>query len=257
VSVKTRVNHSVDKALTAIIQIAEEPGEWSTSQLARNLGLSKSAVHYILGTLKQRGFLRQDEISHKWRLSTMFVALGQKVKGRLGIREIAYPYMKQLVDMTGEAAYLLVPRGREAVLLERVEPQSGIQVTMRLGESAPLYAGAGHKIILAFMSDDELFEMLGRGPLPKVGPSSPETFEALAVQIESARRLGYLYTEDEYIEGIAGVAAPIRDDSGHALASLTIAGFKHRLGPRKEELADAVLRMSKAVEKALAIRVKE
>lgn len=245
-----RTLSTVDNALRLMVHMARPPGSWGVSQLSRDLDLGKSVVHSLLQTLKARGFVEQDADS-SYRLGYSMLALSAAVSGQMGIRQLALPEMHELARRAEEAVYLMVLGRNEGILIERVDPSNHVRVTMEVGQTGHLHAGCSHKVMLAFLSDDEIDRYIEETGLPRLTPHTVTDPEQLRRDLAEVRRHGYVYTEQESFEGIGGVAAPIFDASDRPVASISLAGFMQRLQPRSEELAGYVLAAANRISRAL------
>lgn len=247
---KGRKLQTVDNALRLLMHLAKPPGIWSITQLSRDLNLKKSVVHSLLATLRSSGFVDQDSDS-RYRLGLQLLVLGEAVHGRFAIRQVALPILRNLALASEESAYLMVLGGDKGVLLERVDPPSPLRITMEVGQVGYLHAGSSHKVMLAFLSPEEIDRYIEISGLPALTPWTTTDSSELKRQLAEIRALGYAYTEQESFEGIAGLAAPIFDRRGMVTASVGLAGLVQRLRPRYQELAVSVTAAAGEISRAI------
>ncbi len=251
---ETRTLRTVDNALRLMTHLALPPGSWGVSQLSRELGLGKSVIHSLLQTLKARDFVEQDA-DLTYRLGYQVLALGGAVQGQMGIRRVSLPEMHHLAEETQEAVYLMVLWRQRGVLLERVEPEQHVRVTMEVGQSGHLHAGGSNKIIMAFLTQAEIDRYILETGLRRFTPHTITDPELLREQLARIREHGYAYSEQESFEGIAGLAAPIFDHQGKVVASIGVAGIIQRLKPRLDEMVPHVVEAAGRISRALGHRV--
>ena len=68
------------------------------------------------------------------------------------------------------------------------------------------------------------------------------------------RREGFATTVDELELGLSAVAAPVLDDSGRAIAALSVSGPTLRLSPRRvAELRPIVIKQARALAEQLGV----
>ncbi|MEU1166916.1 helix-turn-helix domain-containing protein, partial [Streptomyces sp. NPDC005921] len=91
------------------------------SALARALGLPKTTVQRSLTTLADSGWIEQQASTGRWQVGVRAFVVGSAVSARGGLRSIALPMMRELGVEVGETVHLMVPTGREVVLVERVD----------------------------------------------------------------------------------------------------------------------------------------
>ena len=252
---ETRKLQTVDNALRLLMHLARARGPVGVTQLSRELGLGKSVVHSLLSTLKARRFVEQDPDS-SYRLGYQLLVLGESVQGEMGIRRLALPVMRELVDYAQEAGYLMVPGRNVGILLDRVDPDNEVRVTMEIGQVSDLHAGASSKAILAFLSPGEIEEYIRETGLPRITRDTTTDPQELREELAEIRRRGYSYSEQQLFEGIAGLAAPVLDRHGRVVASVGLASLIQRLRPRREELAPAVMDAAGQISRSLGHRVR-
>ena len=96
------------RGLQIMNQLEDAPEGLSVTHIARQLQLEKSSVSRFLRTLHNYGYVEQDERTRRYRLGARLVALGQRRLHQFTLREQARPFLRQLVDETGECAHLAV-----------------------------------------------------------------------------------------------------------------------------------------------------
>ncbi len=100
---------SIDKALEVCEALSRSPRGASVAELARMLGLPPPTVHRLLGVLKRRGYVRQDEETQRYGLTLKMLDLSFRFLGRSELRLHAYPVLREYVLKSGLRAFLAVP----------------------------------------------------------------------------------------------------------------------------------------------------
>jgi DNA-binding IclR family transcriptional regulator len=77
------------------------------------------------------------------------------------------------------------------------------------------------------MTDDEVRELLGPGPLQAITPRTIVDPEELISQLAVVRRNGYATVEDENIIGISSVGALIGDPSAETRSAISVSFSRH------------------------------
>lgn len=193
------------KGLHILERFVFDKPEWGARELAAHLGISKSVLHKFLMTLERYGWLEKSS-SGKYRLSMGFYRFAAIVAARCDLKTVARNVMESLRPKSDGNLYLCVRDGQHLVFVERVEGNDRVQYVMHLGQRYPLAVGSAGKVILAFCSDEE----------------SEGLPEKLREELRDIRLRGYAVTYGERIEGVIGIAAPIRDSTGKAIASLDL-----------------------------------
>lgn len=108
---------SIEKALDVCEVLAGAPRGLSVTELARAVRQPAPTVHRLLGVLKRRGFVRQDEETMRYGLTLKMLDLSFRLLGRSELRLHAYPVMREFVLQTGLRAFIAVPGAGEVTYL--------------------------------------------------------------------------------------------------------------------------------------------
>jgi len=226
----------LDRAMALVNLLARAPGPASLSRLAADAGLHTASAHRILGALIAHGLVEKTRAG-EYDLGVRWLEVGNRLRARLNIRQVAMPHMQALATATGETVNLIVRRGDEAVYVERVSGgQTMIQVVQVVGAHAPLHVTAVGKIFLAEDSASGVLGYAQRTQLPAYTPNTLTTPEALAAELDVIRREGLAHDREEAELGVACIGAPIRDADGKLVAGLSISAPADRHKPAWPEL---------------------
>ena len=221
----------LDRAMALVGVLARAPGPISLTRLAQEAGLHTASAHRILGALMAHGLVEKTGAG-EYDLGVRWLEVGNRLRARLNIRQLAMPFMQRLAELTGETVNLIVRRGDEAVYVERVTGgQTLIQVVQVVGAHAPLHVTAVGKI---FLADDTASGVMGyaeRTGLPAYTPNTLTTLDALAAELDAIRREGLAFDREEAELGVACIGAPVRDAEGKLVAGLSISAPADRHKP--------------------------
>jgi DNA-binding IclR family transcriptional regulator len=222
----------LDRAMALISILSRSPGPLNLGRLAAQAGLHTASAHRILGALMAHGLVEKTGAG-EYDLGVRWLEVGNRLRARLNIRQVAMSAMQQLAELTGETVNLIVRRGDEAVYVERVSGgQTMIQVVQVVGAHAPLHVTAVGKIFLAEDSASGVMGYAERTGLPAYTPNTLVTLDALRAELETIRREQLAYDREEAELGVACIGAPIRDAEGKLVAGLSISAptDRHRPG---------------------------
>jgi len=221
----------LDRAMALVGVLSRAPGPVSLTRLAGEADLHTASAHRILGALMAHGLVEKTGAG-EYDLGVRWLEVGNRLRARLNIRQVAMPCMQQLAEMTGETVNLIVRRGDEAVYVERVTGgQTMIQVVQVVGAHAPLHVTAVGKIFLAEDSASGVMGYAERTGLPAYTSNTLTTLEKLRAELEVIRREQLAYDREEAELGVACIGAPIRDAEGKLVAGLSISAPADRHKP--------------------------
>lgn len=185
----------------------------SLKSISEQTGLHPSTAHRILNDLASGGLVERSGPG-AYRLGIRLLALGNLVKARLDVRDLAVRPMQELHRVTGQSVSLFVRHDDEALCVERtVSERSGVQVTRVMGLRLPITGCAAGKVLLVNES------ALVLGALCQATSLRPESLQAELGQI---RQAGVAIDVEPGEPGSQTVVAPIHDDLGGVAASLAL-----------------------------------
>lgn len=207
-----------------------EGGERVT-QLAQRICLSQPTTHRLLRSLMDEGMVEQDGRSKRYRLSLEFFALAARAGNTGNLRELVRPSLLRLSASLGDSLFLLARSGFDAICLDRSEGPFPIRTfTGDIGGRVALGVGQGSLAILAFLPEEERDTVI-RYNLPRLKDFHLYDEVFLRAEVENVRALGYAGRNTGVLQGMAGLAVPILDREGRAVAALSVATISDRLGP--------------------------
>ena len=238
---------AVERAVELLYLLGER-GEASLPVLARDIGSSRSAVRRILTALRRKGLVDLDPVTDRYSLSWLVLSLARSRQDRVGLREVAVGPMTELRDLTKETVTLNVRSSFQRVCIEQIEGQEEVRWQGEIGRIDVLYAGAGGKALLAYFPPDELELYLAQVSRRQLTAHTILDRDELEKELADIRRRGYATGRQDRQLGVSGVSAPIFNDAGEAIASITIAAPAARGTPEQlEAWAPAVLQAASRI----------
>lgn len=250
----SRAPLTVVKTLRLLDYFTADRPECGLSDLSRAARMPKATVARCLAALEQTGFLAQDPETKNYRLGYKLMELGNLVRDQIELRKVALPFMVALRDKSGESVHLTAVVDGEGTYLEKVDSLQPIRLWTRLSGRGPLYAGASRKILLAYLTEEEIDAVIKKG-LVKFTDRTITDPDALREHLRGIRERGWAISAGELFPESASVAAPIRDDTGKVVAGLSIAGPASRFtDERVAELIPMVVEAANAISRTLGYR---
>ncbi|MDR7505874.1 MAG: helix-turn-helix domain-containing protein, partial [Armatimonadota bacterium] len=108
----------MERAATLLHRFTVDDPVLDLSGAARHLNVSRSTAYRVLRSLEAGGLLVYDRQQRSYHLSLAVARLGQVALAGIDLRAAARPYLRRLVEATGESAFLLVVEGRSAVVID-------------------------------------------------------------------------------------------------------------------------------------------
>ena len=225
----SKLNQSVQKAMTLLRATATHPDGASVSALARAAKLPRATALRLIQTMEREGLLLRVPQEDRVLLGPELIRLARGVDMGTVLRELAGARLGELSEAL-----------RETVTLSVVAPDGGLDLVHQVdgpqhlvprswvGRRFPLHASSSGKVLLSTY-DSERLERYLREPLLALTPSTITTPRALRRELKQVREQGFAATVDEIEQGLAGVSVGIFSETGAVLGAINVSGLSQRL----------------------------
>lgn len=220
-------------------------------EVAKSLGIPRTTVFRLMQTLEHLGFLERAD--RQFRLGPAVLRLGFEYLASLELTDVARPLLERLRDATGFSSQLVIRDGLDVVVVLKSAAPTTFASSVNVGTRLPAHATILGRAILADMEDAELKALYADGRLPAASRNTPKTVADLRKVLAEDRARGYAISESFYETGISGVAAPVRDHTGRAIAAISVVVPKVTLDPK--ELRDSLVQQVLGTAAALSNRL--
>jgi IclR family transcriptional regulator, acetate operon repressor len=208
------------------------------TQIASQLKLPKSAAHRMLMAMIERGFVAQDAVSERYRLTLKLAALGVRSLAEMNIPEVCQPVLDRLAAKTGELIRMTLVEDRSLFWVAKAQgAHSGLRYDPDMGHRVVLHATSTGRAWLATLDDDEAVKIV-----LEHGFDVPARFNRhlicndrdLRNELRRTRKRGYGLAIEEGEAGTAALAVVIFNQlDGNAVGTVSIAGPTVRLKPER------------------------
>ena len=245
-----RILKTVSRALE-IIRALEQLDGAGVTELADHLDVSKSAAYNYLMTLEDQKLVVKEGSTYS--LSLQFLLLGEYVRNRNTLYETGKGEIERLAEETGEYAHLATEQHGLGVNLYKVQGEKAVgsdYQTNKLQKPDYLHFSATGKSILAFLPRDRVEEIVDRYGLARKTGNTITDREELFAELDDIRERGYAYNDEEEIEGLQAIGAPIRDRKGRVLGSLSVSGPIRRMNDAQyhDDIVEKVTNAANVIE---------
>lgn len=242
------MDKTLAKGLSILELLVQEDAALGVTEIGKRLELSKSNAHRILQTLAALGYVVSAD--GRYALTSKLSILGSRVLDRLDVRRVAMPELERLAETTRETVHLSILDHEYAIYIEKIDSPQPIRAYSRIGGRAPAWCVATGKALLAFAPSGQVRALPAE--LPQSTARSIANLSDLLDELEQIRHRGYASNLGEWREDVGGIAAPIRDASGYAVAALGVSGPITRITAEFiAEIAPAVVTSAAAVSRQL------
>ena len=219
---------SVKKAFQILDLVARRDNLLTISDLARELGIGKSTVHGITQALEGIGAVVRDEKTKRYTLGMTLFELAHKVYARIDLKDLARPILEDLMRSTRQSVFLGIRSADRVSIIDIVESIQDLKITAHIGARLPLLAGATGKVLMASLAEEEAAQLIRTVGLRRNTENSITDPDRYLEEIRRARDSGYALDDEEYMQGVRAVAAPIHVQ-GRQLSAIWVVGLSQSM----------------------------
>jgi DNA-binding IclR family transcriptional regulator len=242
---------SIDRGAQLLALVLEADAPRGLGELAADAGLPKSTASRLLGALERNGLVEQEGLRGAFRAGPVMARFAGRGLSARRLVELSERPMAALADATGETINVAVARPLGVEHLAQVESRHYLGTSDWVGRRVPFHCSANGKVLLAF----DAAGAAAQSPLEALTSKTIVEPALLSAELRTVRRDGYATAVDELELGLSAVAAPVLDETGRAVAALSISGPTLRLSPRRvAELRPIVIKQARALGEQLGHR---
>ncbi|WP_415380564.1 IclR family transcriptional regulator [Halosimplex sp. TS25] len=230
-----------------ILDVLQERGKSNVTELDGALDYSRSTIHSHLQTLeKQRMVVRE---GYDYRLSLRILDMARGVRDHVGNYDVIRDEVDALAAESGETAQFGIEEHGQVSYLYKTSGENGIKSASEIGTKQPIHSTALGKSILAYLPDDRVEEIVYSCEYERRTPNTISGPGELLEELDRTREQGYGLDDEENVEGIRCIAAPVKSD-GQVLGAVSLTGPSVRFTTDRihGELSDLVQYTANIVE---------
>jgi IclR family pca regulon transcriptional regulator len=246
---------SLRRGLLVLSCLGHEGTPLGLSELSQRSGLDKATVHRVARVLVESGYLTQDPVTRSYALGLRILDLGFATLARLGVRELALPYMRSLAEQfTGASVSLSVLDRGEPLYIERISQRRiSMNVDVHVGTRIPAHCSSMGKALLAALPPEESSVLIRGQELTAWTPRTIVSVALLEAELERVRSAGYALNDEETALGLRSLAGAVLDAAGRPAAALNVAvsAAEVSVAQLEHDVAPAVLDAVAAISRHL------
>ncbi|MGI6559534.1 MAG: IclR family transcriptional regulator [Limnochordia bacterium] len=220
---------SVDRSLDILEALANSDRPMGVSEIGKQLGIHVATTHGILATLLSRGYVEQEEGTNRYRLGYKFYQLARLYINQCDLHQAALPHLHDLRTALGERVSLATLRNFDIVFLIVLDSYHLLRLKPNVENSTRIHCTAIGKVLLAFQPTSDIEYYLEHTELVRYTANTIGDKDAFLKHLEEIRAQGYALNEEEEIEGVFGIGAPVFYSNGFLAGAVSTAIPTERL----------------------------
>ncbi|MEY8037894.1 IclR family transcriptional regulator [Saccharopolyspora cebuensis] len=211
---------AVERAFDVLELFLDVP-ELSAPEITAKLGLPRTTVHELVGTLAERGYLTTSG-GNRFRLGVRSFQLGAVYAERLDLAREGQAVAEEIAERCQETVHVGVREGAGVLYVAKVDSSHPVRMVSAVGRLLPAHCTAIGKVLLAALPRAEFDEVYPEPELPAMTAGSITSRAALLDELAAIAGGGVAREHCESNDAVACVAAPVRDHSGAVVAAMSI-----------------------------------
>lgn len=240
-----RLNASVVFSLEAL-DFLETEGSASLTELSGALGIHKSRVMRLCGTMERMGYVIRRGEDARYALGPRVLSLGKAFERHNPLLHVLRPQLERIArELDENVSFQIIRYDRRLCVCSVCRAQLARYVTPE-GSEAKFPYGAAAKLMLAWGPAELRAKILAAAPYPRYTEHTPTTADEVLRAIEKTLKQGYAVSREERTYGTAALDVPVFGAGCELLGALGLASTTERLTPELIEKAVPALRKAAA-----------
>ena len=212
---------AIARYLDILMFVARSDGPVRVSDVATGTGTSRTTVYRTLESLHREGWLRAHGSPRRFSPSLRLAEIGIAVLRHNHIRDVLIPHAIDLARLTQHYCSIAFYEDGEVIHTDAVLHLSERVYTALAGARYPATTGASGKILLAYQPPEELDRVLAR-TITRFTDRTRTDPEEVRQDLKVCRARGYGLSDRELTDDTVGIAVPVFDAPGSAVAALAV-----------------------------------
>jgi len=221
---------------TELIEVLAAEGPQSPADIATRIAVPRSSVYRLIEGLIAISLVETLDDS-RVRLTSRWLHLADSARDAMVEWATAGTVLDDLVEATGQTAFLTVRRGDRAVCIDWRQGRGIGVLALKPGRSLPLYAGAAGRVLLAFGDHDAV---LDGAPYRALTPRSLINRDDLVDDVDKTLRQGWVLSDEDVTLGISALGMPIINREGTVLGAVSLGGLAAEVTARAPEFLEQI-----------------
>jgi len=237
--------HSLTKAFEILEVLVELDGAGVT-EVAGALNEPKSTIHNYLSTLLQEEYVVNED--GQYHLGLRFLELGIHARNRHELFTVGKSEAQRLARETGEFSNIAVEEYGHCITIYRNQGEMAVN-SRHVGMRSSLHATAVGRAMLAHMPEDRVETVIEQQGLQQFTERTIDNRDDLYDELETIQNRGYAFDDEELLQGLRCVAAPVLTTSGGIIGAISVSGPTTRLSGEyyHEDLPKKVMEASNVI----------
>ena len=211
---------SLERMLRVLDLFTEASPIWAVDELGAALGYTRATIYRYVRELAEASLLFQVEAG-RYALGARIITWDRQLRLSDPLVRAAQSLEPDLPQWSKHQVWLICRLFKDQVVCIHQHGDLFSEVSYSRGSPRPLFLGATSKAILANMSSRQQSQLFLENPDEVRASHLGQTWEQFRRSLQQLRRQGYVASAAEIDPGVYGLAAPIFDNDGKVVGSIS------------------------------------
>lgn len=217
---------SLERLVSILDLFTPDSPVWASEDIIRYLDVPLSSGYRYIKVLQRAGLLAR-VANGSYVIGPRVLELDRTSRLRDPVYNAGTPVIRRLTQQTGFSSLLSVLYSDTVMCVQQEPTLDAPAELFSRGQRRPLVGGASANIILAYLPPHQLRSVFNKQRDSVVAAKLGADWDSFKKNLRQIRQDGYCITSGEFRLGIAGLAAPLFNQSGEVLGSIALARAAH------------------------------
>lgn len=217
------------RALLILEALAAESGPITPTELGRRIGLPKQTIHRLCATLMDEGYLARGDSDKGLRPGRRARDIAMGILHDNADVVTRRQILQRISGHVQETVNFAAPTADGMTYVDRVETDWAFRIQLPIGAVVPFHCTASGKTYLASLPSARRKKLVYALTLEPKSQNSITDPEKLLAELTEIAAQGYATDNEELMEGMVALAAPVLDHRGRYIAAIAFHGPTPRL----------------------------
>lgn len=220
---------NLEKGIAVLEYLSFHSQGKTLQEIKSDVSISQTTAYRILNTLVRLDYLLYSEETKRYRVSKKLLTLGYRSLNEHNLLETVLPYLRQLRDEVKETVCFGVLGEKKGIFIEQAQGRHAFHFVLSPGKSFELHCSAPGKALMAYLPNTVRDQYLDQMAFESYNERTITSRERYLEELEQVRKRGYALDNEEEMNGVICVGAPIFNYTGYPCGAIWISGPKDRL----------------------------
>lgn len=219
---KIEGNKSLEKALNLFDAFTIDRPKLGIQHLESITKMPRATLYRIINPLLERNYLQFDKNNNTYSLGIKFYERAGVVKKGFELNAVLTKHLDWIASQMNHTVTVAIMRDNRIIQIDMREHAEGIKIGTYIGKITKPTHGVLGKVFMAYMSREKAKSLLEQYPPARWEGKTEYTWDDVSKTLDGIQKRKYIFSENDVIDGISGVATPVFNSRTKCIAVISI-----------------------------------